>query len=80
MKLKNIFRNTKMKNSQWKAFNKTLPKKKITRCAEKKENIVHNWEKIKADSEMIQMIELVDKDIKRITQILFHVFKMLEKI
>lgn len=51
-----------------------------TRHAKKQENLAHNNERkksINTDSEMIQIIELIEKDIK--TSIMFYMFKRVEK-
>lgn len=53
---------------------------RVTRHAKKQENLAHNNEKkksINTDSEMIQIIELMEKDIK--TFIMFYMFKRVEK-
>ena len=54
------------------------PQWKITRNAKKQENTIHNEarrQSYKIDTELTQMFELADKDIKMVIVTVFHMFK-----
>ena len=54
------------------------PQWKITRHAKKQENTIHNEarrQSYEIDTELTQMFELADKDIKMVIVTVFHMFK-----
>ena len=54
------------------------PQWKLTRNAKKQESTIHNEERrqsYETDTELTQMFELADKDIKMVIVTVFHMFK-----
>lgn len=74
-----MYRNTKISSiPKSKIQNVWRPVKKITRYAKKQENTIHNEERKQSnetDTELTQMFELADKDIKMVIGTVFHMFK-----